>query len=170
MKRAITPRQIQRELAVGYLELDSHGSLAAFPMGSAPWPRSDARRRAVLTSSFLKYGLAGFFGTVTHYLIMGAALGFASPVAATSLGAVCGGLVNFLLTRRYVFPSGRPAHASLIRFASVALLGIGVNALVLALCVNTLPLVPSQALATSAVLVLGFSLNRTWTFGTGDHG
>ena len=170
MKQVMTPLRLQREIAGRCSELGKHEATAMFAMDSAPWPRSDAGRLAVMTSSFLKYGLAGFVGTLAHYLVMGAALGFASPVTATTLGAVCGGLVNFLLTRRYVFLSDRPAHATLIRFASVALLGIGVNALVLALCISTLPLFVSQALATAVVLILGFSLNRTWTFGTDDRG
>jgi putative flippase GtrA len=117
---------------------------------------------------FLRYALVGAAGTLAQYVILVVLVeaGWAGVVAASTLGAIAGALVNYALNRRYTFASDSPHVRSLPRFMLVAAAGIVVNAAVLALLerYTALPYLVSQVIATAFVLVAGFVANRTWSF------
>jgi putative flippase GtrA len=117
---------------------------------------------------FLRYASAGAVGTVIHYALLVALVqGLdVAAVAASTIGAVIGAAVNYLLNHRYTFASRRPHRQALRRFALVAAVGVVINGAVLA---GVLAFVGphyllGQVLATGAVLVFGYAVNRTWTF------
>ena len=121
---------------------------------------------------FLLYAGAGASGTLVHYATLLLLTGLPSHplsvawvVFATTVGAVLGAGANYALNRRLVFVSSRPHFQTMPRFAAVACCGLLVNAAVVAaLTATRSPLLVAQLSATAAVLVLGFLLNRRWTF------
>ncbi len=114
----------------------------------------------------LAYAGAGIVGTAVHYVVLASLLRGFMPhvVAASSIGAVMGGLVNYWLAHRNVFHSQVPHQVALPRFATVATFGIAINATVLVICAPTLGTIGGQFAASLAVLASGFSLNRIWSF------
>ena len=91
---------------------------------------------------------------------------YAGAIAASTIGAIAGALVNYALNHRYTFAS-RSAHGrALPRFALVAIAGVALNALVLAamLALAGAHYLVAQVVATGAVLAAGYFANRAWTF------
>ena len=114
----------------------------------------------------IAYASAGGIGTTVHYaalavLLNGAAIDL---IAASTIGAILGGLVNYWLAHRKVFDSRVPHHLALPRFAVVATGGIAINAAVLSVCATVFGAIGAQFLASSAVLASGFLFNRMWSF------
>ena len=74
-------------------------------------------------NQFLRFAGAGTISTVVQYvvLIFLVQLAWAGAVAASFTGFVCGALVNYFLSHRYVFSSNLPYRASVLKFFSVAL-------------------------------------------------
>jgi putative flippase GtrA len=117
----------------------------------------------------LRYALTGGLATALHYgVLLTLVEGFhcAAPVAAAA-GALCGALLAYAGNRHFTFAAGTAGHGrALPRFALVALLGAGLNAAIVWLGTAALGLhyLFAQALATLAVLLFGFRLNKTWSF------
>lgn len=121
----------------------------------------------MLTSVFSIYALVGALGTVVHYLtlIIGVeAFKVAKPAAAVA-GATLGALTNYVMNYHLTFTSSRKHKETLPRFALIAALAatlswsgarfaerVGLNYLI------------AQLGCTVIVLVVGFFLNRYWTF------
>src|SRR5690242_10553311 len=95
-------------------------------------------RGPVLRAQFVRYAGAGAIGTAVQYLALVALVHaqWTGAVAASTAGAVLGALVNYVLNYRFTFASGRTHAHALPRFAAVAALGIGINALVVALLIH----------------------------------
>ncbi|MFZ2650833.1 MAG: GtrA family protein [Burkholderiaceae bacterium] len=119
-------------------------------------------------SRLLRYCTVGVAATALHYAVLVAAVelaGFAAALAS-ALGSVGGAAFSYACNRRFTFESSARHRQALPRFVAVAVLGAGVNAVVVAL--GTLVLgwhyLIAQVLATLLVLLGGFTLNRFWTF------
>lgn len=119
-------------------------------------------------AQFIKYATAGAAGTAVHYLLLlllveGAGMG---TVLASTCGAIAGAFVNYALNYRYTFRSSRPHAEALVKYFTVTVAGIALNALVLAAATSLLGLhyVVAQLLATAVVLLAAFATNRAWTF------
>jgi len=117
---------------------------------------------------FLKYASAGALGTAVQYsilfgLVEGAGV---QPVLASTFGAVVGALVNYGLNYRLTFQSRRPHREALAKYFTVTVVGMGINATViaLALAISGMHYVFAQVLATVVVLIAAFLTNRAWTF------
>ncbi len=113
------------------------------------------------------YGGAGAVGTAAHFAVLFAALGLVGPVIASTMGAIVGCVINFFLARQYVFASTASCTHSFPRFVSVATFGVALNAVIINAFVDVLPIVLNQAVASGAVLLLGFVFNKRWTFNEG---
>lgn len=116
---------------------------------------------------FFRFALVGAVGTLSHWGVLIAAVeaGGLSPVAATALGAAAGAAVNYLLNRRYTFASRRPHAQAAPRFFAIALLGLLLNAAIVALGTQLgLHYLLAQAAATAIVLLVGFRLSAAWAF------
>ncbi len=115
-----------------------------------------------------KYGLVGAVGTGVQYALMALLLWqmMDDAVLASTLGAVAGAFVNYLLNYFYTFRSDKGHVEALIKFWIVAIVGWSVNAGVLAFGISALglPVIPAQLIATAMVFFLTFVLNRMWTF------
>ena len=128
-----------------------------------------AANESLLASSkmFFFYGGAGAVGTAFHFGVLFATLSLMGPVLASTLGAIVGCIVNYILARQIVFASTESYRQSFPRFVTVAIIGIAVNAAVIEAFVGVLPIVINQTIASGIVLLLGYSLNRCWTFNDG---
>jgi putative flippase GtrA len=117
---------------------------------------------------FLRYAGAGAVGTAAHYALLVALVQFAraDAVLASTAGAILGALVNYGLNYRFTFASDKAHRVSLPRYAGVALAGIVLNGVVLAaaLAPGVLHYLLAQLVATGAVFVAGYLVNRRWTF------
>ncbi len=118
-------------------------------------------------AQFLRYAGAGAVGTLAQYalLVLLVQTRTAGAVTASTAGAILGALVNYVLNHRFTFASGRSHAQALPRFATVAVAGIALNALVVALLVHAdVHYLVAQVVATGVVLVAGYLANRAWTF------
>ena len=127
--------------------------------------RNEAYAPVLMTlKRFVMYGGAGAIGTAAHFMVLFATLRLLGPVAASTLGAIVGCIINYFLARQYVFASTTSCARSLPRFASVAIVGIAINAMIINAFVGVLPIALSQVVASGTVLLLGYTLNKRWTF------
>ncbi len=104
---------------------------------------------AILTSSSL------YTGHLTNYTV------------AQGLGFIAGGLVNYPLSRRWVFRNrSRLVARQLAVFYSLALAGLSVNEWTLRLCVVVaqVPVVPAMGAGLGAAFLWNFTGNKFVTF------
>lgn len=122
---------------------------------------------APLTSAFSRYVAVGGAGTALHYVVLVAgveALRLPEGLAA-SLGATLGAIVNYILNYHLTFTSRVPHRKALPRFAAIALLGSFLSGLGVHAGVDLgLHYVVAQVACTVVFLILGFLLNRAFTF------
>lgn len=119
-------------------------------------------------AQLLRYAGVGAIGTALHYAAMfGLMAGFSvDPVMASTAGAVLGALANYALNYRFTFRSSAGHRMAMPRFLLIAMIGFGLNALLLGLLLHTTALTPilAQLMATVGVLGFSFFANRTLTF------
>jgi len=119
--------------------------------------------------AFIRYSLTGAAATVVHYAVLLALverLGVAAAPAA-GIGALCGAAVAYLGSRHFTFKGSDAPHGRAVpRFVLVALAGAALNSLIVWTGTQAFAwhYLAAQALATLLVLVLGYQLNRSWTF------
>jgi putative flippase GtrA len=79
---------------------------------------------------------------------------------------VISALLNYYLNHRLTFRSKELHRAALPRFAAIAAVGLGINALLLWVLSERgrFPYLAAQVLATAVVLVWNFGANKKWTF------
>jgi len=124
--------------------------------------------KLALLKQFLRFAGAGAIGTAVQYLVLIVLvqLAWAEAVAASFIGFVCGALVNYLLSRRYVFNSSLPHREAVFKFFIVAVVGLGINTMIMAAGMHLLNLhyLLVQVIATGFVLLWNFAGNKSWTF------
>jgi dolichyl-phosphate beta-glucosyltransferase len=122
----------------------------------------------VLSAPFLRYVGAGGLGTLLHYGVLALLVqGFAaSPAQATVVGALFGALANYVLNYHLTFASKAPHRRTLPRFLTVAAVSAGLNGAGMWLLSKQLGVhyLLAQLACTGFVLLIGYVLNRAWTF------
>lgn len=131
-------------------------------------PRRYHRLVDFLAAQFSRYVAAGSLGTGMHYLTLGLvveALG-GQPWLGSALGATVGALVNYVLNYHFIFASTGSHRSTLFKFLVVAAIGIAISSSVVKFGQEQLHLNYwfAQIAATGLVLVVGFLLNKLWTF------
>ncbi|WP_437937121.1 GtrA family protein [Sorangium sp. So ce341] len=133
-------------------------------------PRGGGGVLQLLSAPFLRYVGAGGVGTLCHYavLMLSVELFGASPALSTVLGALVGAFVNYQLNYHLTFVSVAPHRSTLRAFLVVACLttalsGLGMSYLVSQRGVHYLL---AQIACTAVVLIVGYVLNKFWTFAT----
>jgi putative flippase GtrA len=134
--------------------------------------QSPLRTLLVLPSAlFARYVAAGAVGTAVHFAMLAFAVGLlgANPALASVAGALGGATVNYFLNYHLTFASSAPHRRAAPRFFAVAglsaaLHGVGMWAGVQRLGVHYLV---AQVCCTAAIVVIGFLLNKAWTFHAG---
>ena len=111
----------------------------------------------------------GAVGTAAHYLVLVVLVsGFGLVAVAGSVaGSIVGALINYLINYFWTFRSRHGHRHAFPRFMAVAAVGLAVNAATMALLTEVLAVhyLMAQLMATAVVLLMGFFLNATWTFG-----
>ncbi|EJM98515.1 GtrA family protein [Herbaspirillum sp. YR522] len=120
---------------------------------------------------FIVYAMVGAVGTLVQYAFLLVCVSWwqlLHPVAATVIGAFLGAIVNYFLNARFTFSqSTGPHHVRMLKFAVAAIFGMVMNGLIMYVFNRQLGLnyMAVQLVATVAVLLLTYSINRVWTFG-----
>lgn len=120
---------------------------------------------------FLSFAGIGAIATAIHYVVLIVGVQFLdlAPVAASSIGFGFSAFVNYSLNRRITFHSKKAHPDALPKFLAVALVGLALNAVLLAAATEILGLnyLLAQALVTALVLIWNYSINAAWTFAEG---
>ena len=123
---------------------------------------------SLVLARFARFSAVGAIGTAAHYatLVLLVRRFHVDPVGGSAVGFVVGALVNYALNYRFTFGSNKRHTEAMTKFFTVALVGLGVNALTMAAMVKLFGLyyLLAQILATAAVLLWNFAANHSWTF------
>jgi len=126
------------------------------------------RRYIRVIPKFLRYALVGGFATAVHYVVLVTLVELfsLSPLLAASLGAACGVVIAYAGNRLFTFGNDACHRIVLPRFMLVAVLGTVLNGAIVWAGMEILSLhyMSAQVAATLWVLMMTYSLNRTWTF------
>jgi putative flippase GtrA len=126
------------------------------------------RLLTVLTSPVLRYAATGAAGTAAHYLLLIVLVEWRGvvPYLAAIGGSILGAIVNYALNYHVAFATKAPHVRTLPRFSAVALLSAALNGVVVwsLTKVAHVNYLVAQAVASICMLLIGYSLNRTWTF------
>lgn len=117
--------------------------------------------------SFLRFLAVGGSATLLHYLIMFLALrsGLATPGPASALGYSLSTLYNYWANAHFTFEGKHDHTRSFPRFLATALVGLGINQLILLTLIHLgVPVPVAQLLATGTVLVWNYTINAIWSF------
>ncbi len=116
----------------------------------------------------IKFAGVGVLGTFAHYLvlILVVELFHTDIVIASSLGALTGAIVNYILNYKFTFRSNKQHSEAFIKFLLVAGVGFGFNGLLMGIFTHMLEwfYLFSQIVTTLIVLIWNFIGNRLWTF------
>jgi putative flippase GtrA len=128
---------------------------------------ADPRPLPVLALQVLRYGLVGASNTALTLVAYAGlvAVGVPAPPAA-AVGWAIGALNGYVLNRAWTFRSRRRRSGAAARYASVALLGAGLDALGVAALAGDegLPHLASEVAMLPVVTALTFVLCRRWVF------
>lgn len=121
-----------------------------------------------MVKQFFSYSFVGAIGTLGHYAVlwMTHEILAIDVLIATTLGFLMGAIINYLLNYFFVFKSDRQHRQAMPRFFSIALVGMLLNYLLMYLFVKSSDYSYwlFQVITTLIVLLLGYSLNKIWTF------
>ncbi len=117
----------------------------------------------------VSYGGIGAMATVAHYGLLVALVELfgLAPVPATLAGFVGGGIVSYVMNRRFTFETTRSHGAAGWRFALVALAGFFATWGLMTLFVEYwgLPYLPMQVVTTLIVVIITFTGHKFFSFG-----
>ncbi|NJL08156.1 MAG: GtrA family protein [Methylacidiphilales bacterium] len=121
-----------------------------------------------LGRQFAAFSGVGVVATAAHYAVLALLVEAASLRAslAALIGFTVGGVVSYVLNRRWTFDSARSHAAAVPRFALVAGVAFVLTGLLMeALTVRAgLHWFAAQIITTGIVLIWNFLGNRFWTF------
>ncbi len=124
------------------------------------------------TKQFVLFSTIGAVGTGGHFLTLILLVEFAglSAVWATTAGFMVGALINYVLNYHFTFKSDKAHREAMLKFFIVALVGAGMNMLIMYIGVDILVqfYLLVQIAASSVVLLWTFSANKLWTFAEKD--
>lgn len=116
---------------------------------------------------FLRYSAVGALATGVHYcvLVAGVELLTAPPAPAAVVGALCGAAVSYAGNRRFTFVGEWPHRIAVPKFLVSAAVSAALSGSLVWIGSRAgVPYLISQICATSLGLVLGYVINKHWTF------
>lgn len=120
-----------------------------------------------LTGIFSRYVIVGGLGTGLHYAVLVLLVeAFAvSASAAATAGAIVGAVTNYFFNYHFTFTSRASHSRAFFKFAFVALCGAVFSGLGVRWGTEAgLHYVVAQVVCTVTFLILGFLVNKAWTF------
>jgi len=122
----------------------------------------------VPVKQFFMYAAVGLIGTIVHYSILWGLVEYRhlDAIFGSVIGFIAGAFTNYVANYKITFKSRKNHQVALPQFFSVAVAGLFVNTLVVAIGTKWLGwyYLLCQLLATGLVLVLTFLGNKYWTF------
>ena len=117
---------------------------------------------------FVTFVGVGAVATAAHYLILIVLvqLYHLNPILASSVGAVAGALISYVLNYHFTFRSNSSHALSMAKFFAVAGVGLVLNSMAMLIFIEVIGLyyLLGQVLATALVFFWSFAANRAWTF------
>lgn len=122
-------------------------------------------------AQFVRFSLVGAFNTgldFSVYLFLTRTFAFwgEHPVRASATSFCVGVISSFILNNFWTFGfSGQRWHARIVKFATVATVGLSLNSLIMYALVHAGTYdVLAKATATVTVVLWNFTMQKTWTF------
>ena len=119
---------------------------------------------------FVQFALVGCIAAVGHYgMLIALSEWFGvSPVPASGAGFIVGAAISYALNYQFVFRSDKDHTPTVAKFLTVALLGLVLNSVIMALLTEGADIhyLPAQITATILVMAWSYLGNRGWTFAT----
>ncbi|MBV8380598.1 MAG: GtrA family protein [Paucibacter sp.] len=118
-------------------------------------------------SPFFRYSLVGAGATLLHYLVLTLLVEWRHWPAgwAAVCGAACGAVFAYLGNRRHTFSSGATHAQALPRFLAVAVMTAALSGALVGLGAQLgVHYLIAQAIASGTALLLGYRLNKRWSF------
>lgn len=121
-----------------------------------------------MIGQILKFAGVGAIGTGIHYVIL-VVLAEAiktNVVVASSIGAIAGGVFNYIFNYRFTFGSSANHAITSFRYATVISAGFIINGIVMALGVRYVDLnyIFIQIFATVIIFLWNFIGSKYWVF------
>ena len=130
-----------------------------------------ARRRVPpVVVQLVRFGLVGATNTALTLVTYLALVALHAPVPlAGAAGWGVGGVNGYLLNRAWTFRGAARGAIPAARYAAVALMGSGLNALLVSIAVGQehLPRLAGELVVLPPVTILAFVLCRGWVFARG---
>jgi putative flippase GtrA len=148
---------------------DPQGRGARVPAFAQRLLAADGRSRVPhVLVQFVKFGIVGISNTLLTFIVFTILLKVFGVwyIAASAIGFIVGATNGFLLNRRWTFAGHVGDALTPVRWGIVQTCGLALNLGLLYLLVHDAGLdeLIAQALATVAVTVSTFLVNRAWTF------
>ncbi|MFG1429473.1 GtrA family protein [Xanthobacter sp. V2C-8] len=126
------------------------------------------RRYRPLLAQIASFAWVGILATGAHFATLALVVerGIAGPVVASTLGAVVGAVVSYVLNRAFTFESTRSHAGAVPRFMVVALVSFILNGALMDLLVHRLGVyyLLAQVITTAVTMLWTFSGYRVWAF------
>lgn len=125
----------------------------------------------VFITRFIKFTGVGAIGTAAHYatLIFFVQIIGLNVILSSSVGAIVGACVNYILNYKFTFQSNKNHHETIKKFFTIAFIGFILNGLLMSLLAEQLSIyyLLAQIITTGTVLIWNFIGNQFWTFKIG---
>jgi putative flippase GtrA len=127
---------------------------------------NDTTIKVHLNDKFIAFSIVGVLGTLAHYSILYALVEFHAfdSVVASGCGALVGLFINYVLNYSLTFKSQQSHVQTFPKFALIALLGLCLNLVLMALLTQHFYYLYAQVVTTVVVLAWNFIANSFWTF------
>lgn len=125
-------------------------------------------RRGSSLRAFVVFGLVGVFGTACQYFVLWALVHWTAldVVAASTIGAVVGAVVNFFLNHHATFDAQASVGRTGPRFVVLVAISLIANALLVHLVITAwhAHYLVAQGIATGIVFLVNYRLCSLWVF------
>lgn len=119
-------------------------------------------------SQFRCFLVVGATATIIQYAVLHfmVVTDLAGPIGSSTAGYALSAIFNYWANHKVTFQSDQAHHVALPRFAAVLVVGLALNALLVAIGTKVVGLhyLLAQLFATIAVLAFNFIANRHWAF------
>lgn len=116
---------------------------------------------------FVRFLIGGGIATATHWGLMAVLIaGGVVDLVATTIGALAGASVNYLLQHRYTFASSREHRDAVPAYVFVTILTLYLNGFTYRTLshIAGMPMAASQACTTAMLAAINYLLYRTRVF------
>ncbi|WP_435922662.1 GtrA family protein [Paenibacillus sp. DYY-L-2] len=119
-------------------------------------------------SKFIKYGLVGVLGTLTHTLVLTLCVEFfACPaVLGTIIGFIFSLIVSFKLNTSWTFSNVAGSNLNFVKYALTCSMGLLINVVIMYVIVDIFKMWYLLAQFSSIIIVpiFNFTLTKKWVF------